>query len=352
MKNIYIIILVAVSAALGMLYVNQSRKVAQQQTQVAAQRAEVEEKAKAVAALEQAQEQNEQHRRELLRQSDELVAQVRAQQVAVSNKFAAKLASAASDSGSGQTTKDQGGLGSFLSKMMDDPDTRKLIRETQRTMMDQMYAPLVKQMGLTPEEADKFKDLLADNTMKATEQASSMFGGLASSNRTELTSKMVEQQKNYDEEVKALLGDDRYAQYKEYQQSVGERTQLNLYKQQTAGNEHPLTDQQTEQLLGIMKEEKQNAAAASGQPLPGASDNAANLEAMLSSDKMEAMLKGQDTANLNVLNRAKDVLSPEQYEAFGKFLENQKKMMQMGLSMAQKMFAPENKAQPASAAGP
>ena len=48
----------------------------------------------------------------------------------------------------------------MISKMMQDPDTRKFIREQQRMMMDQMYGPLVKQLGLTPEEAAQFKDLL------------------------------------------------------------------------------------------------------------------------------------------------------------------------------------------------
>ena len=80
-------------------------------------------------------------------------------------------------SAGGKPDDEKGGFGKMLSKMMQDPETRKFIRDQQRMMMDQMYAPLVKKMGLTPEEAAQFKDLLADNTMKGAEAASSMFGG-------------------------------------------------------------------------------------------------------------------------------------------------------------------------------
>ena len=91
--------------------------------------------------------------------------------------------------------EEKGGFGKMISKMMQDPDTRKFIRDQQRMMMDQIYAPLVKKMGLTPDEAAKFKDLLADNTMKAAEKASSMFGGSASTNRTEMLNTLTAEQK-------------------------------------------------------------------------------------------------------------------------------------------------------------
>jgi hypothetical protein len=352
MKNTILIILALATAGLTTFCVLQTRKVAQEQKQVAVQRAEAEAKAKALATLEQEQEQNEQHRRDLLRQSDALVAEARAQQVSVSNQLAAKLAGAAAHAESGTAGKEPGGFGSMLSKMMEDPDTRKMLRETQRTMMEQLYGPMAKQIGLTPEEAQKFNDLLADHAMKSTEQASAMFGGLGSSNRTELTTKMGEQQKAFDQEVKALLGDSRYAQYQDYQQTAGERMQLNAYKQQTAGSDHPLTDQQTEQLLGFMKEEKQNVAASTGQELSSTGQNAANLPGMLSGDKLEAFLDGQTQANQRVYDRAKDVLSPDQLAAFGKFQTNQLQMIRLGMSMANKMFAPPAEAPPAEAPGP
>src|ERR1035437_4442586 len=151
----------------------------------------------------------------------------------------------------------------MLSKMMEDSDTRKFIHDQQRMMMDQMYAPLVKQMGLTPDEATRFKDLLAYNTRKGAEAATSMFGGRSSTNRTEALSALTANQKSMDEQIKTFLGDDRYAQYKDYQETVGERTLLNQFKLQ-AGSDYNLNDQQTEAMLTFMKEEQKSVAASTG----------------------------------------------------------------------------------------
>ena len=128
------------------------------------------------------------------------------------------------------------GFGNMLAKMMQDPDTRKFMREQQRLVLDQLYNPLVKQMGLTAEEGDRFKDLLAENTMRGTEKASSLFGGgQTGTNRTEALATIASEHKAGEDQIKELLGDDRYAQYKDYQQTAGERMQLNLFKQQLGG---------------------------------------------------------------------------------------------------------------------
>ena len=98
----------------------------------------------------------------------------------------APIKTVASPASEPQQQAEKGGLGKMLAKMMENPDTRKLLQEQQRMMMDQMYGPLVEQIGLTPEEAAQFKDMLVENAMKATEKASSLFGGDAGTNRADL----------------------------------------------------------------------------------------------------------------------------------------------------------------------
>jgi hypothetical protein len=211
-------------------------------------------------------------------------------------------------------------------------------------VLDQLYAPLVKQLNLTPEDAEQFKNLLADNMMKAAEKATSMMGGDSATNRTEMLKTLADEQKVFDEQVRGFLGETGYAQYKDYQQTVGERTQLSQFQQQFAGTENALTDQQTERLLALMKEEKQNVAAATGQPLPGNGQDAATMEAMFSGDGVEKLMQTQETLNQRVYERAKEVLSENQLGPFGKFQTNQLQMMRMGMSMAKKFMAPEQPA--------
>jgi len=337
MKGIALVLAAAV-VAMGGLAIVQSRKLTEQQRTVAELKNDLEQKTRQIEELESARTRMDQQRRDLLQTTDELQAEVRTQQ------SVAKLASitnpppATTNDDSPKT--DKAGFGGFLSKMMQDPDTKKFIRDQQRLMMDQLYNPLIKHMGLSPEEAAKFKDLISDNMMQSAEKATSMFGGSAS-NRTELVSTLASAQKDFDEQMKAFLGEDRFAAYKDYQETVGERTQLNLFKQQNAGSDYPLNDLQTEQLLGLMKEEKRNVAASMGQNAPGMGQDQANLQAMLSEEQADKTIQFQEAVNQRVFERARTILSPDQLQAFGNFQTSQLQMMRMGMSMARKFLAPD-----------
>ncbi|HWV98431.1 MAG TPA: hypothetical protein VNZ64_01940 [Candidatus Acidoferrum sp.] len=195
---------------LGALCVVQWRKLAEQRVQTAALQGEAVEQSERVTSLEAAKDRAESQRRQLLDQTEELAAQLRARQMAESNAVVATPTNpppATAEPAKG----DKAGLGKVLAKMMEDPDTKKFIRDQQRVMLDQLYGPLVKQMGLNPEQAAGFKDLLADNMLKATEKASSLFGGSAVTNRAAAMETMSAEQKNFDDQLKAFLGDTRYA---------------------------------------------------------------------------------------------------------------------------------------------
>ncbi len=351
--------LAATAVATGAVYFVQSHKLADRDRQIAALQAETQEKTAQVEKLEADQRRVQDQRRELLRQSDELVTQLQARNAASAanppanrgdklraNNLVAPATLSAPDGEADTPDETKAGFGKMLAKMMQDPDTKKFIRDQQRMMMNQLYSPLIKQLGLNPEQADRFKDLLADNAIKGAEKATSMFGGASSASRAELVNSMAAQQRNLDDQVRLFLGDAGYAQYKEFQETAGERMQLNTYKQQT-GSDLPLTDNQTEQLLAIMKEEKKNMAALTGQPLPGADQDAAKFEAILSGEQSEKLVQSQQTVNQRVLERASAILSPEQLGAFAKFQTNQVQTLRMGLSMARKMMGPDN-SQPAS----
>src|ERR1035437_7515936 len=350
MKSTLTLFLAATTITLAVVCVMQTRKFSGQQTQLASLRTELDEKEQQVEALHAAQKRSDQQRHELMGQAEELAAQLQARQLAETNVIveAPPAPLPVSPSSKGEKLDDaKGGFGKMLSKMMEDPDTRKFIHDQQRMMMDQMYAPLVKQMGLTPDEATKFKDLLADNTMKGAEAATSMFGGGSSTNRTEALSALTANQKSMDEQIKTFLGDDRYAQYKDYQETVGERTLLNQFKLQ-AGSDYNLNDQQTEAMLSFMKEEQKSVAASTGLPLGDTDKDPAKLQSLLSGNKVDELIAAQDTVGQRVYERARTILSPDQLDTWGKYQTNRMQMMRVGMNMAKKMFAPDSSASDAA----
>jgi hypothetical protein len=337
MKNTLVIILIAITIALGAVCAVQWQKLGAQKTQLASLRVESEQKAQEAAELQASQKRVEQERDDLLQQpADDRAREFRTPQQAAGKagaKSSATDAAASEDKKSGKNP-----FGEMIAKMMEDPETKKMMRDQQRLVMDQLYSPLIKKMQLTPEEASQFKDLLADNMIKGAENAGSLFNG---TNRTETLEKLAADQKNLDEQIRGFLGESRYMQYKDYQQTAGERMQLSQFQQTTGANEHPLSDQQTETLLTLMKEEKQAVAASTGVPLSGDNSDPATMQAMFSGEGIDKMLQSQETVNQRVYERARDLLSPEQLSAFGQFQTNQFKMMRMGMTMARKFMGGE-----------
>lgn len=334
MKSTLIIALLVAAVGLGVVCVLQFRKASEQQAQIAALNSALDQQKERVRDLETAKQHLNQQRSDLLDQAEQQAAEL-SRQIAAAPPPALTPATGSNSS----SEPAQGGLGQVLSKMLSDPQTKDFLREQQRMMLDQMYGPLVKKMGLTPEEGKSFTDLMLDTAMKGTERASSLLGA-SSTNRTAALAQLAAENAAKETQIKELLGETRYAQYKDYQTTAGERIQLNQFRQQFGAGSLPLTEDQTEQLLGFMKEEKQTMASV-GHPTVGSGQAGGEIEAILSEDRSESMLQSQEYVNERVYERAKTVLSEDQLSAFGKFQSNQLQMMRIGVGMARKFFAPE-----------
>lgn len=339
MKNTLIVGITLIAVALGVLCAVEARKATKGKAEIAALQTQVQQLSRELIDVQSVNSLLEQQRQETLAQASQLAAKVQTQPPLPASTAGLGAADANAGSNGQKSASEKNPFGQFLAKMMDDPDTKKMIRDQQRLMLDQLYGPLAKQMGLQPEEAEQFKNLLADNMLKGAEKATSLFGD-GGTNRAELVAKLAEDQKNFDEQVRSFLGETRYAQYKDYQETVGERTQLNQFRQ-TATGANALSDQQTDQLLAFMKEEKQAMASAGGFSQP---QDAASMQAMLSGEGLDKMMQSQEAIGQRVYERARSVLSDSQLAAFGRFQTNQLQMMRMGMSMARKFMGAEKPA--------
>jgi hypothetical protein len=329
MKSTLTILLAAAAVTLSAVYAVQRRDSAGQRARIVSLQGELDQRAQQMEALRASQERTEQQRSELLGA------------LQAARKRAETNPPAVAGGEKPQDAK-KGGLDNMLSKMLQDPDTRRVVRATQRLMTDQLYTPLIGRMGLTPDEAARFKDLMADHMMDTAE--------LASTNGGDMSGALMQSARDsFDEQVKAFLGDARYAQYKDYEETLAERMQLNAFQQQ-AGGDVKLNDQQTEALLSIMKEERKDVAAAAGLPAGDADKDPAKLQVLLSEDKMDELLQVQQTIGQHVYESARTILSPDQLDAFGRFQTNQMRMMPAFMNMTRKMFAPSPS--PADAAPP
>jgi hypothetical protein len=115
---------------------------------------------------------------------------------------------------------------------------------------------------------------------------------------------------------------------------------LNQFKLQ-AGTDYNLSDPQSEALLKFMAEERKSVAATTGLPLTEGDKDPAKLQALMSGEKVDELIRAQETVSQRVYERARTILSPEQLQTLGRFQTNQVQMTRMGLSMMRTMFSPQ-----------
>lgn len=331
-------VVVAIAVAAGYYHFagNKTSKTPVNDSEVTATQAETEEQTKRMEELRTAKEQAEAQAKNLARLADDLGAQLN------SARSNATALTSTGTNGSASSAPADGakGFGSMIAKMMQNPDTKQFIRNQQRTTVDQLYGPLTKKLGLAPEHAQQFKDMITDNMMKGAEKAQAMFGG-SQADRAQAMRELAEDQKLAQAEIRSFLGEEAFLEYQDYSLTLQERSQLNMFRQQ-GGGENPISDQQAEQLLAIMSQEKKAVAPELAQAFNDQTQPAAGMDAVLSEERAAKMLAAQEALNARISARAGEVLGPEQEAAFLRFQTNQLGMMRAGLSMARQMFGPED----------
>jgi hypothetical protein len=345
MQKLLIGILTVTTAALAVLCAVQSKQLRAGREQVRAteqakrvekeageaQAARVKELERAQARLEKQVEDFTKLTANLRSNETRQAANVAALSQRVSTSAARKDSAAPGEKGNGAFGK---GMGEMISKMMKDPSMREMMRDQQSAAVKMMYSGLFKELNLTPEEKDKMLGVLTDMQMKTIE-ASPMFGDKADSKEHPATS-FADSKKQVEADIKTLLGDDRFKQYEEYQKNIGERMQLDQVKNSMAGNNIPLTDQQSSQIYQIMKEEKQVTPPVIPQD---ANQDPEKLKTLMTSENVDKQLQWMEDYNARVLARAAQVLTPEQLKQYQAHQEQQASMQKFGMKMAREMFS-------------
>ena len=248
--------------------------------------------------------------------------------------------------GDGGTNEGKGGvfgkdMGKMLGQMMKDPAMREMMRGQQKAMMGLMYSGLYKDLNLPKEQKEKLEELLLDGQMKSIEGAQVLMEPDSVTNNHAAASKAIaDQKKASDESIRALLGDEKFAAYEDYQKNVGERMQLNQLRGQLEEAKIPMQAEQEQQLLAILKEEKTRVPPV----IPDAAQqNPADLKNLMAGDSVEKQLAWMEDYNKRVLERAGAVLTPEQFKRYKEFQDQQASMQKLGLKMAKEMFGADGK---------
>lgn len=180
------------------------------------------------------------------------------------------------------------------------PKGREMMRLFSKVGNKRTYADLIKQLGLEGPQAEALLNALADQQERELELFQQMrtdAGTRVSRESMEVARRDLQTQTQA--QVASLLGADTAQQLAEYQASLGERMQVQQLAEQLDALALPLSEQQQQQLLVVMTQEK----AAFPQPQWDSTDPKAH----------EAELDWREEVSRRVLARATSILSSDQH---------------------------------------
>ncbi len=263
----------------------------------------------------------------------EAVAAANAAAVRLQTPAAAPAPVATNAAGTGPKTNDS----SIIAGMTAEPQMRKLIRDRQKAGMEIIYKGLAKQLNLTPEQAGHLNDVLADDVMENIDQITKV---LREGKTTEQMSQVfAAQDAALQEKVKATLGEDGYAQYRDYTHNLLSTMTTEQFKGELPADK-PMSEDQAKQFLQVLQDETRSAIGRAGlgpdyQPVP-----MLNFRNIASEELMNTSLELLDEIYNNTAARAASFLGPEELTKFGEFRTNAMNLNRMALNLNRKMMAP------------
>ena len=234
-------------------------------------------------------------------------------------------------SAAGETNNPGKNYMASLAGMMKNPQMKEMVRSQQKAMLDRQYSSLFKYLSTRPSnEIDALNQLLEDRQMALVDAGIAMMSGSADDKQ-----KAIEETKtikaDYDKKIEDLLGAQDYDIFKQYEATMGERMQVQMFKD-ALPTAAALSDQQENELILAMADERK------AMPALAALNNQNSDPSQLTEDRIAEIQKQLDQVQLRYADRAAAILSPAQLEQFKKFQEQWSTMQMAGLKMAATMF--------------
>jgi RNA polymerase sigma factor (sigma-70 family) len=203
-----------------------------------------------------------------------------------------------------------GGPANGASKWMSDPHMAEYMRHAAADKIKTLYTALFQELKLTPEQRDKFGELLAD-------QATNFFGKISAASpgnpdQAGASPEAAAAASGLPGQLRSLLGDAGIARFAEFSQELPGRAALELLNPQLESN--PLSDEQSARLIQVMKAEPRELMTG----LIGSPD----LAFLGSQAEIDSFLQRVADSNQHIVQQAGNFLTPEQTSALSTVLSN------------------------------
>lgn len=140
----------------------------------------------------------------------------------------------------------------------DSPEMRQLMAIEQKGRLDARYAALFRELRLSPEKLEAFKQLLVDRQnapmdVMAAAMKQSALGPDASGN---LSGLIQQEAQNVDAAIRGLLGETAYEEFQDFNRTQSERSVVDQLASRLSYSETPLTPEQADALVNLLSAER------------------------------------------------------------------------------------------------
>ncbi len=257
------------------------------------------------------------------------LAEVRAKLTEAEEKVA-KAAKAAPVAQASVAVKAEGGVAKSMAEMMKDPAFKEMAKSQQVAMLDFEYGKLFERFKLSDGEKQDLKNLLAERKSKEMDFGLAMMAGEKDEKKIAEGVKALEAYKTEsDGKIRTFLNNEEdFQKYKNWEETKGERMQLNMSGAAFSNVGEPLTSEQEDRLVAAM-----HTARTQVKDLPDLQKPENFKPENMTPEMVERMMKSYDSQASQVAQQAADFLTPKQVEALKTMQQTQKTMQEMGLKM-------------------
>lgn len=215
-------------------------------------------------------------------------------------------------------------------ELLKDPEYRKSQLAQTRLSIRQNYPGLVEELGLSPEEADRLFNLLAENQVTLSEfNVFSPTGSTPDPAELEtMTRRRQEAMQQQEQQLQVMLGG-RYGQWEEYQKTRNSRMQVSTLARTFESVGAPITAEQSTSLVNLYIAEQERQREDTSRARALGSDGRIDL-----ARSMEEQANMQVERNQRMLEGARSVLNARQLEALQATLEQQATIARLSARMA------------------
>jgi len=242
--------------------------------------------------------------------------------------------------GGAQKPIDIRGMFQGFAKQMDDPAMRKMMKQGQERMVTSAYDALFKKLGLSEQDSKLVSDLIAERNITALDKGRKILNGATADDATAATiRKDIDATKaDYDSKVKSVLGEQKFAEFNAYEQTVGDQRALDFFDRNFQGKSQPLAAEQKTALADIMRQERLKSPSNEIPDLGGGP----GIGILMSEGDLKAREQRDEAYNQRVLSRAAEAgLNPDQVIILQDSFKQRNEWRSFGARMGRAFIRPQ-----------